>query len=454
MRRNRRSAKNTKRQFSGKTPPLDVIVDHIGAKGDGVATGTIRLQYEDQNRPVFIPLSLPGERVSARAQHDLGEGVACQLSEIIEPSPDRVDPTCGHFGACGGCGLQHWAPSPYRQWKRSRIVAALGRAGVEAAEVDALIPAAPGTRRRADFVMRRLSVGTVIGFHERGENRIIDITECPILEPELLTVARSLPPISTDLLAPGESARATLNRLDSGSDLLLVLPREPGLAALESLASLAESLDLCRVSVRTENGGLSAPVVPVLERRPAVIRFAGVEVNPSPGAFLQATASGERAIVQAVLEGVGAPSNIIELHAGCGTLSFPLARLGKIHAVEGDPSATATLEAATRRAGLQNDFSVETRDLMDRPLETSELAAYDALVFDPPRAGARAQAERVAAGGPDRVVAVSCNPATFARDARILVDGGYHLERVTPIDQFLWSAHVELVARFRRGRAA
>lgn len=427
-------------------------MDHIGAKGDGVATGTIRSKYEDQSRSLFIPLSLPGERVSARALFDLGEGVACQLSEIIETSPDRIEPACAHFGACGGCGLQHWAPDPYRRWKRERVFTALNRAGVEPAEVDPLIVAEPGTRRRADFVMRRLAGGTVIGFHERGGNRIVDITECPILEPELLAVARNLPLISADFLSPGESARATVNRLESGADLLLTLPREPGLAALEALAAMAEKLDLCRVSTKLESTDAASPVVPVLDRRPAMIRFADVKVHPSPGAFLQATAPGERAIVQAVLEGVGASTNIVELHAGYGTLSFPLARLGKVHAVESDPVATATLETAMRRSGLQNDFSVETRDLMDQPLETSEMASYDALVFDPPRAGARAQAMRIATGGPDRVVGVSCNPATFARDARILVDGGYSLTRVTPIDQFLWSPHVELVAQFTRGQ--
>ena len=454
MRGKRRGAKNPKRRFSEKTPPQDVIIEHIGAKGDGVATATFRSYHEDRSRPVFIPLSLPGEKVSARALHDVGEGVACQLAEIIEASPDRVEPACGHFGACGGCGLQHWAPAPYQRWKRSRVITALSRIGLEATEVDPLVIAAPGSRRRAEFVMRRLSGGTVIGFHERGGNHIVDIAECPILEPELPRIARSLPPISKELLAPGESARATLNRLDSGSDLLLTLPREPGLSALESLAEISEKLDLCRISVKTEKDGASGPVVPVLERRPAMIRFGDVEVNPPPGAFLQATSGGERAIVDAVLEGVGSSSNIVELHAGCGTLSFNLTRRAKVHAVEGDPTASATLERALNRYRLRNRFSVETRDLADRPLEAAELVAYDALVFDPPRAGARIQAERIATGGPDRVVAVSCNPATFARDARILVDAGYKLARVTPIDQFLWSPHVELVASFYRGRAA
>lgn len=454
MRRNRKGPKDSKRRFSDKTPPVDVVVEHIGAKGDGVATATLRAKYEEQRRAVFVPLSLPGERVLAKPTFDLGEGVACQLSEIIETSPDRVEPACAHFGACGGCGLQHWASGPYRLWKRERVITAIRRAGVEAGEIDQLVSAAPGTRRRADFVMRRLASGTVIGFHERGGNRIIDIDECPILEPTLVALARGLTGISADLLASGESARATVNLLDSGSDLLLTLPREPGLGALESLARLGEELDVCRLSTKTANDGDAAPAIPVLERRSAMIRFAGVDVNPPPGAFLQATASGADAIVEAVLDGIGTATRIVELHAGCGTLSFPLSRRGTVHAVEADSAAAATLTAASRRAGLHTNFTVETRDLMDHPLEAAELEPFDALVFDPPRAGARAQAERIAAGGPNRVVAVSCNPATFARDARIMVDAGYMLDRVTPIDQFLWSPHVELVACFSRGNVS
>jgi 23S rRNA (uracil1939-C5)-methyltransferase len=449
MRKRKKGRKDARYRFPDRTPPIHVVVDHIGARGDGVASAVIRSGHLDQRRPVFVPMALPGERVLAQPLFDIGEGVSCRLSEIVQASSERVEPACPHFGACGGCGLQHWAAGPYNDWKRERILTALKRAGVSAETVAPIVPASPGTRRRADFVMRRLSGATVLGFHERGGNRIIVIAECPILEPRLLMVARHLKAAAETLLNPGESARALINLLDSGPDLLLTLPGEPKLEALERLAEMAESADLCRLSTAIE--GEPEPAVPVLERRPPAIRFAGVDVSPPPGAFLQATACGAEAIVKSVLQAVGSASRIVELHAGCGTLSLPLLRGADLHVVEADPAAVAALETAVRRSQPQHTFTAEIRDLMDNPLQPAELAAYDALVFDPPRAGARAQAECIARGGPDRVAAVSCNPATFARDARILTDAGYRLERVTPIDQFLWSPHVELVASFRRG---
>jgi 23S rRNA (uracil1939-C5)-methyltransferase len=431
-----------------------MTIGTIGARGDGVASAEFKPQISSQNQNVFIPLSLPGERVMARPVSRTSEGISAQLTEIIQASPDRVDPACPYFGACGGCGLQHWATTPYREWKRERVITAIRRAGLEATEIDPLFTAEPGTRRRAEFVMRRLATSTVIGFHERGSNRIVDILECHIIEPGLMTVADGLRKIATQLLARGESARAVVNILDSGPDLLLSLPHEPTLEALESLALMAETVDICRITTTTDTGRADGLAVPLLQRRRPIIRFAGVEVSPPPGAFLQATRKGADAITEAVLAGVGTASRIVELHAGCGTLSFPLHQRGRVHAVEGDPAAVAALNAAAAGASLRGSFTVEVRDLTDQPLGIKELAEHEALVFDPPRAGARAQAEQIAAGGPGRVVAVSCNPSTFARDARFLAEAGYRLDRVIPIDQFLWSPHVELVAHFSRGEPA
>lgn len=454
MKKRHKGSRHGRRRFPDRTPPVEVTVAHIGARGDGVAAAEIQSRDTDRQRTMFIPLSLPGERVLARPLADTGEGVSSQLVEIIQASPDRIEPPCPYFGACGGCGLQHWDAAPYRQWKRERVITAIRRAGLQAAHVDALVTTAPGTRRRADFVMRRLAMGAVLGFHERGSNRIVDILECPILEPGLMTVANALRDMADRLLSPGESARATVNVLDSGPDLLLTLPSEPNLQALENLAAMAEATDLCRLATTTDADRDQGLAVPLLERRAPIIRFAGVDVSPPPGAFLQATRKGADVITDAVLAGIGPADRIVELHAGCGTLSFPLHQRGRLHVVEGDPAATMALTHAASRAGLHGSFTVETRDLIDRPLEARELAQYEALVFDPPRAGARAQAEQIAGGGPGRVVAVSCNPATFARDAHILAVAGYKLDRVIPIDQFLWSPHVELVAQFRRGETA
>jgi 23S rRNA (uracil1939-C5)-methyltransferase len=454
MKKRLRNSRDPRHRFSDRTAPVEVTIGSIGARGDGVGAAQIKSRHDVQERTVFIPLTLPGEKVMARPLADTSEGVSSQLVEIIEASPERIDPPCTHFGACGGCGLQHWAAAPQHQWKRERVLTAIRRAGLEAAQVDALVTTESGSRRRADFVMRRLATGTILGFHERGSNRIVDIAECLILEPRLMMVANALRDRASALLSPGQSARASVNLLDTGPDLLLMLPEEPNLEALEGLAAMAETADLCRIATITGGGNDNSQAVPLLERRRPIIRFAGVDVTPPPGAFLQATATGSDVITQVVLAGIGTADRIVELHAGCGTLSFPLHQRGRLHVVEGDPAATAALGAAVGRAGLHGTFTIETRDLADRPLEANELANHDALVFDPPRAGARAQAEQIAGGGPGRVVAVSCNPATFARDARILADAGYQLDRVVPIDQFLWSPHVELVAHFRRGEAA
>jgi 23S rRNA (uracil1939-C5)-methyltransferase len=447
MVKRRKQPRTGQRRILKRTPPVDVIIDHVGARGDGVASTEFGPLYSLRQRPVFVPLSLPGERITAQLTTDTSEGVSSQLTEIIEPSADRVDPPCRHFGACGGCGLQHWASEPYQQWKRERVIAAIRRAGLEAGQIDDIVTASPGTRRRADFVMRRLQSGTVLGFHERGNNRIVDIEECLILEPVLMKVAAGLRVVATELLLPGETARAAVNLLDSGPDLLLTLPREPGRPALEALSGMAENMDLCRISMVST---ADAMVVPILERRTPTIRFAGIDVRPPPGTFLQATQQGMEAIVGAVVAGVGKPTRTVELYAGCGSFSFPLHQLGPLHAIDGAAASTAAMTAAVNRASLQGTLTVETRDLADLPLEPRELEPYDVLVFDPPRAGARGQVERIAAGGPPRVVAVSCNPATFARDAHTLADAGYKIDRIVPIDQFLWSPHVELVAHFRR----
>ena len=297
--------------------------------------------------------------------------------------------------------------------------------------------------------MRRLEKATIAGFRERGSDRIVDISECPVLDPELARLLPALRGVIPSLIGIGEMVRAAVNLLESGPDLLLSLPREPDRTALESLSALAIEADLCRLSFRTAALDHKMPV-PVIERRPPFIRFAGVRVRPPPGVFLQATASGSEAITRAVIAGIGSSANILELFAGCGTLSFPLAKGARLHAIEGDASAAAALRDAAGAAGLAGRVSVETRNLDDRPVLDSELAAFDAVVFDPPRVGARRQVGHIAAAGPGRVVAVSCNPHTFARDARLLAMGGYRLERVIAIDQFLWSPHIELVAHFRR----
>ena len=436
-------------RFSKHTPSIEVEVVRISGRGEGVGEANVGPQNRSIRQPIFVAGTLPTERVVAKPIHSTGEGVTCQLSEIVISSTERREPPCDHFGTCGGCSLQHWDDAPYGEWKRNRVIDAVCRAGGSPSVVSQLFTALPGTRRRAEFAIRALRTSTIVGFHERSSHRIINIAECPVLQATLVELVNGLRKLGPSLLSVGELGRATVNVLDNGLDLMLALPQEPKVDGLQAMAELADDLDLARVTTIQRNS--TTPVL-IIERRPPTIHFAGIAVRPPPGAFLQASATGEQAIARAVLDGLEGAAMLLDLHAGCGTLTFPMLRLGRVHAVDGNQECITTIQDAANRSGITERVSTELRDLVENPLKEHELSKFDAVVFDPPRAGARAQAERIATQGPNRVAAVSCNPSTFARDAGILIGGGYRLDQVTPIDQFLWSPHVELVAHFIRDR--
>lgn len=395
-------------------------------------------------RPLYVPGALPGERVAALVEGRRGEGLVGRLVAVLSPSPDRVRPPCRHFGACGGCALQHLAPAAYADWKRGLLVEALRRAGFGEAPVSALVPAGPGTRRRAEFALRP----GVVGFHARGEAMVVDVPGCLVLAPPLRALAEALRLL--DLGALRRRAEAKVNLTETGLDVVLRLGREPERAAREALVRFAETADLARLALDFGDG-----LVPLVVRRTPRLTLGGVVVEPPPGAFLQATAEGERAIVSAVLEGLAdlpEGARVADLFAGIGTLTFPLSARFRVAAAEGDAAATAALTAAARRAGLWPRVAAETRDLALRPLLGPELAGLDAVVLDPPREGAVAQARALAASPAAlrRLVYVSCSPAALARDGRILAAGGWRVRHAVPIDQFLWAAHLESVVVFAR----
>lgn len=416
--------------------PVELTVGEIGARGDGLA--------DHGGWRVYVPLTVPGDRIRVQLDQPRGDGIAGRLIDILEPGPDRAEPPCPHFGVCGGCALQHLADRVYADWKRAQVVTALGRAGLIGIDVAPTVRTPPAGRRRATFAATRRGGRVTLGFNERQSHRIADISGCLVVEPGILTLLGPLQDLLTAILPDGAALDVTVTALEGGLDVLLTGGPEPGLDARERLAAFAEARDIARLSWRRSP---SSPPEPVAARRPVHVRFGGVAVPVEPGAFLQASAEGEAALVDAVLAAAGDARKIADLFAGLGTFSLPLARAAAVHAVEGDPSAIATLSSAART--LPN-VTTARRDLFEDPLTASELSRFDALVFDPPRAGAREQSTRIAESAVPVVVAVSCNPATFARDARILTDGGYRLERVTPVDQFVWSAHIELVARFTK----
>lgn len=418
-----------------------VEIESLGGRGDGVG----RLD----GRPVFVAGLLPGERAQVRVIGAREGSYRGDAIELLNESPLRVAPPCPHFGSCGGCAVQHLEETAYREWKRDLATEALARRGLSNVTVGPLIEVPPESRRRATLAAARGRDGHLhLGFHETRGHAVVDLTACLVLHPRLFALLAPLRGLLGKLLAGGDQADVTLTLTETGVDLLLTSPEPPGLAAREALAAFAETQDLARLSW---SAGEGAGTEPVALRRAPQIDLSGVAVTPPPGGFLQPTAEGEVALVEAVLKGLpDGAARFADLYAGCGTFTFALADRGQILAVEGEPDALEALDAAARRAGLGDRIKAEVRDLARQPLMADELAGLDALVFDPPRAGARAQAKEIAASRLPAVAAVSCNPHSFARDARVLVDGGFELLEVTPIDQFPWTGHLELVAHFRR----
>jgi 23S rRNA (uracil1939-C5)-methyltransferase len=415
---------------------IALSVERVGARGDGIA--------HHRGEPVFLPFTVPGDRVRARLGARRGGGREGRVVDRLASGPERADPPCRHFGVCGGCALQHLSASSYQAVKLGALRAALERVDIDPGVVEPL-RVVPPARRRARVGLARPGhplLPARIGFRERFRHNLVDITECLILEAPLFVVVTKLRQVAAELLPPGGSAEATLTRTDSGVDLLIEAVERPGLGALEALVAFAEECDLARIAWRS-----SGEEIPVLERRPVRVLLSGVTVPVPPGAFLQASRAAEMILVEEVLSGIGTLRPALDLFAGLGTFTFALAQAGRVHAVEGEECAAAALaRAAMGRPGV----TVERRDLFHDPLPPEWLSRYAAAVFDPPRAGAARVAEALAASALDTIVGVSCNAATFARDAAKLIAGGYRLERVTPVDQFVWTPHLELAAVFRR----
>lgn len=413
--------------------PVEVTIKAIGASGDGIATTA-------QGR-LFVPWTLPGERLRVRTE---GSRRAIPL-EWLARHPERAAPACRHFERCGGCVAQHLPGPLYDEWKTGLARDAAARAGFPEAAIAPLVISPPRTRRRATLAaVRSAAAGIVLGFHAPASHDIVDVADCAVLTPALMAALAPLRAALAGILRPGERCDLALTAGEAGLDLLVI-----GALAGRNLAPLAALAGVQRVSLTAtpETGG----DLVALHRMPRVT-IDGIVVEPPPHAFLQATEAGQAAIIAAVRDGLGRSRRIADLFAGCGTLALPLARTAQILAIDSEPEALRALDAAARAAGLGPRVKTMARDLMRRPLVESELEDFDAVVFDPPRDGARAQAEMLARSGVATVIAVSCNPATFARDAATLRAGGYLLERLSPIDQFLWSAHLELVGVFRRPR--
>jgi 23S rRNA (uracil1939-C5)-methyltransferase len=400
----------------------------LDSRGDGLTEGG-----------VAVPFTLPGERARART-----EGKRAELLEVLSESPDRAVAFCRWFGVCGGCATQHMSEALYRAWKRGLVVDALRRAGLEA-EVGPLIDAHGEGRRRAAFHARfPHGAPDEVGFMRARSHAIVDIDACPLFAPPMagaVVAARALAADLRGLAKPLDiGVTATLEGLDIDLRGSGPLPQSD----TNKLIRTAEALDLARVA---NHGAI------VIERRRPRVAFGPVFVAPPPGGFLQATEEGERRLAEIAAEAFKGAGKLADLFCGAGAFALRLAGAHEVFAVDSDGPAIAALRRAAGEAKGLRPVLAEARDLFRRPLSAAELASFGAALFDPPRAGAEAQARELAASALPLVVAISCNTATFARDARILVDGGFRIETISPIDQFCFSPHVEIAAVFRRRKA-
>jgi 23S rRNA (uracil1939-C5)-methyltransferase len=401
-----------------------LTIERLGHLGDGVAPG-----------PVFVPRALPGEVVEG----DVVQG-RMKRPAIITPSPDRRSAPCRHYASCGGCALMHATDAFVSDWKAEVVRAALAGQGL-AAPIRAVHTSPERSRRRAVLAGRRTKKGAIVGFHGRASGTLVDLADCHVLDPCLTAALPGLRRLTETGASRKGELSLTLTLSEGGLDLSANGGKEPDQDLRLTLAALAEDLDLARLTWDGET---------LAARRPALQRFGRALAVPPHGAFLQATREGEAALLAAVRTAVGPARRVADLFAGAGTFSLPLAEQAEVHAAESDRDMIAALTAAWRQTSGLHGVTAEVRDLFRRPLLPDELARFDAVVLDPPRAGAEAQVREVAASKVPVIAYVSCNPISFARDAHVLAQGGFALDWIEVIDQFRWSTHVELAARLFR----
>ena len=402
-----------------------VTIDRLGHLGDGIVQGA--------GGPIFVPGMLPGEQVEGDLQGD-------QLADfrILTPSADRVKPPCVHAKTCGGCKMQHASDAFVAGWKTTIVKGALAGHGLTTTYLP-IQTSPPRSRRRATIAARRTKNGALMGFHARASDMLVSVPHCQLLHPDLIATFPGLEALVK--LGGSRSAEVsfTITRSLSGVDVVVTGGKLLDAALQLELARVTETFGFARLTWSGEAVALrSAPMQ----------RFGRALVSPPPGAFLQATSDGEAALLAAIVGAVGPAKKIVDLFAGVGTFTLPLAEKSEVHAVESEGPMIAALEKGARTADGLKRITTEVRDLFRRPLEADEFKGVDAVVIDPPRAGAEAQTAALARARVPVIAYVSCNPVTFARDAKTLVIAGYMLDWVQVVDQFRWSAHVELVARF------
>jgi len=400
-------------------------IERLGHQGDGIAV------INGQN--VFVPFALPGEVVEG----DVANG-RMRNPKIITPVSDRIKPACRHFKTCGGCLTQHISDDFLAKWKQESLRETLARCQPEPI-LRPVLTSPARSRRRAVFTAKRTKKGAMIGFHGRASDVLIDLQDCTLVRPEILSAIDGLKAlVRVGASRKGEIRIAVTSTL-GGLDIEVRDAKTLEPTQLVEVSAIAQRERYARVSWNDEV---------ILELQPPLQAFGKARVLPPPGAFLQATLQGEAALISAVQEICQGAKRVLDIFAGCGTFSLPLAENSEVHAVEGEGDMLLALDTGWRQTLGLKGVTTEKRDLFRRPLLLEEFKGFDAAVIDPPRAGAKAQVEKLAVSGIKKIAFVSCNPATFVRDAELLITAGYSLDWVQIIDQFRWSAHSELVAQF------
>lgn len=406
----------------------ELLIDHIGAQGDGVAL--------TPEGPVFVPHTLPSELIYAEIVQSRGT-----LIDILKLSDARISPSCDHFGTCGGCAAQHLSQDLYKSWKVGLVTSALQKNGIEHA-VDQFISCAPGARRRVTFTAQRTEEGLHFGFYQEGTHQIAPIDMCAVASTNIQNAISEVKQLAQTLAPPSKPLQMTI--LDSENGLDIAIGEEARLQDNSKQAAIRKIMS-SRSIIRLSQGDEV-----LIEKQAPTLTFGDTALMPPPGSFVQASQNAEVHMAKLVGRHLKSCKKVADLFSGCGTFTFPLAKKSAVHAVEAEGAALNAIDRAFRsRQGLK-PVTTEQRDLFRRPLMRDELRHYNGVVFDPPRAGAELQSQQLARSLVSKVAAISCNPITFARDLKILLNGKFKTKSIVAIDQFLWSPHIEIVALLER----
>ena len=422
---------------------FEVDIAEIGARGDGLAV--------TDSGTIYVPYAAPGDRLRLRVPGKKTERSHADIVEILSPGPARQPPVCPHFTRCGGCSVQHLAGEVYENWKQQIICDALEHRGIDSSMVLPLVSGGLGRRRRTRLSARKTAKALLLGYRASRSHMIVPVDVCAVLAPQIVDLFDNVRVLLDAVLRSGDEAEVAITLCATGLDVTIASPTEPDLDMREALVGFADAQDLARLNWQKLSRGRLDDAETIIRRRGPEIVVAGLSVEPPPDAFVQPTAEGEEILRQGVLSALAGAGRVADLYAGCGAFALGLAVSGShVMAVEAEADHMAALTAAARRGNVGAHVTPEIRDLHRRPLEGDDLQQLEGLVLDPPRAGALNQVRAICETPMPVVAYVSCNPASFARDSRVLLDGGYRLESVLPVDQFLFTAHVELLAVFRR----